>query len=106
MSTPVSKTSPSTLPDGPPMDIIFHNMHAGSDFRTFRATGFYDIKYEVLSIAKHLENECYEIISMNVSKYSVVVVMSTSLSKENLRAKGFPFPIPVGQAVKVDEEDK
>ena len=78
----------------PVIDLIYHNMHAGSDFRTFRASSNHSLKSHIATIVKHVADDCYTVISMNISTYSVVVVFSTPLSKADLREKGFPFPIP------------
>jgi hypothetical protein len=84
------------------VDLIYHNMHAGSDFRTSRGLSSRSIEYELLKVAKHLKDECYKVISISASRYSLVVVMTTSLSSEELRKKGFPFPIPEGEEEDLD----
>ncbi|KAI9715765.1 MAG: hypothetical protein M1812_005764 [Candelaria pacifica] len=76
------------------VDIIYHNMHAGSDFRTFRAVSKDPVEAVLLQVARHVKDECYKIISISASKDSFVVVMTTDLSREKLAARGFPFPIP------------
>ncbi len=76
------------------IDIIYHNMHAGSDFQTFRAAGKGPVEEVLLQVAQHVKNECYKIISINASKHSFVVVMTTELSREVLEARGFPFHVP------------
>jgi hypothetical protein len=80
----------------PAIDIIYHNMHAGSDFRTSRGSSTDSLKSNIAVVAKHIKDDCYTVISINISTYSIVVVFSTSLSKAELREKGFPFPIPDG----------
>ncbi|KAK0099306.1 hypothetical protein ONS95_006332 [Cadophora gregata] len=97
MATSTENTAPAaSQPTTPPIDIIYHNMHAGSDFITFRASSNHSLKSNIATVAKHVADDCYTVISMNVSTYSVVVVFSTPLSKAELREKGFPFPIPEG----------
>jgi hypothetical protein len=87
---PISSALTSTSPS---LDIIYHNMWADSNFRTFRTSGATSIEMAVLAVAKHLQDGCYNIISISGSKYSLVVVLSTKLSFEELNAKGFPFPL-------------
>ena len=76
----------------PNVDIIYHNMNTSSDFKTFRAGSDGPVEQELLQVAKHINNNCYKIISINASKHSLVAVFSTELSKAQLREKGFPFP--------------
>ncbi|KAI9698034.1 MAG: hypothetical protein M1836_004387 [Candelina mexicana] len=92
MSEPQQSTTQP--PQSPKVDIIYHNMHTGSDFRTFRAASQGPVEEVLLQVAQHVKDECYKIISISASEHSFVVVMTTDLSKETLRARGFPFPNP------------
>ena len=78
----------------PNVDVIYHNMHTGSEFRTFRAGSDGPVEEVLLRCAKHVQDGCYKIVSISASRHSFVVVMTTELSREELRGKGFPFPIP------------
>ena len=53
-------------------------------------------------MAKYVADNYFTVISMNISTYLVVVMFSTSLSKAELREKGFPFPIPEGEVMVVE----
>ena len=86
----------------PAIDLIYHNMHAGSDFRTFRASSNHSLNSHIATIAAHVADDCYTVISMNISTHSVVVVFSTPLSKLELRKKGFSFPVPKDGELEAD----
>ena len=94
MSVLSTTTETPALPNQrePNVDIIYHNMNSSSDFKTFRAGSDRPVEQELLRVAKHIDNNCYKIVSISASKYSLVVVFSTELSKAQLREKGFPFP--------------
>ena len=101
-STPNGGRQESTLEEGtkpgaakihiPEVDIIYHNMNVASDFRTMRSGSDGPIEEVVIQIAKHLTNQCYNVISINASCRSCVVVLSTELSREELGQRGFPWP--------------
>ena len=86
------------VPDLPPgveedssVDVIYHNMNHTSDFRTWRTTRFGDVKSEMVKLTRCVENRCFdELISVAASKHSFVVVLTTTLTKEELRERGFP----------------
>ncbi len=44
-----------------------------------------------MRIAKHIEQKTYEVISLNASKHSVVLVISTALPRAELHKRGFPI---------------
>ena len=102
MSTMSRMTETSDLSDqrepkfwlNPNVDIIYHNMHAGSDFMTSRMGSEGSVEEILLQVAKQVENGCYKIVSISASKHSFVIVFSTELSRAELRERGFPFPIP------------
>lgn len=74
------------------IDVIYHNMMSTSNFRTFRTsradTG---IKEWIQRLARQIEVGCFdEVISVAASKHTFVVVVSTTVSKEELVEKGWP----------------
>lgn len=73
----------------PNVDIIYHNMHAASDFRTLRAAGDGTVEEELIKAANYVKNGCFKIVSISASKNSFVVVCSTPLSSKELNEKGF-----------------
>ena len=81
----------------PYMDVIYHNMHAGSDFTTIRGGGENSVEDVLLEVATHVKDGCYKIVSISASKHSFVVVCSTELSKAELWTKGFPFASTKGK---------
>lgn len=81
--------SPRTHYPNPNVDIIYHNMHAASDFRTLRAAGNGTVEEELIKAADYVKNGCFKIVSISASKNSFVVVCSTPLSSKELHAKGF-----------------
>jgi hypothetical protein len=72
------------------MDIIYHNMNSLSDFRTLRTNYTVTIESMLQQVARHVAGECYQVISLSASERTFVVVLSTELSKEELRRRGFP----------------
>ncbi len=56
------------------MDCIWHNMNAGSGFITFRKWFTMDVNEMLVKVAGHVEMGLYQIISVNASKHSLVVV--------------------------------
>ncbi|KUI65364.1 hypothetical protein VM1G_11268 [Cytospora mali] len=95
-------TNPATWPGPVPtdgshvaiskVDVMYFNINGNSDFRMIR-TGTNDTIHSVLTqVTKHVERGLYRILSMNMSEYSCVVVMSTELSRDDLMWKnGFPW---------------
>ncbi|UKZ83594.1 hypothetical protein TrVFT333_011403 [Trichoderma virens FT-333] len=77
----------------PNVDIIYHNMHAGSDFRTFRAASDGTVEEELIRAANYVKSGCFKIVSISASKNSFVVVCSTPLSSKELNEKGFMCPM-------------
>ncbi|KAL7894912.1 hypothetical protein HDV63DRAFT_396535 [Trichoderma sp. SZMC 28014] len=73
----------------PNVDIIYHNMHAASDFRTVRRGSNGTVEEELINAAHYVKNGCFKIVSISASKNSFVVVCSTPLSSEELEEKGF-----------------
>ncbi|KAF5006178.1 hypothetical protein FDECE_7419 [Fusarium decemcellulare] len=74
------------------VDVIFININASSNFRIVRTGTNEHIHHAVTQVTKHVARGLYRIISMNVSEYSCVVVMSTEKSRDELIGKnGFPW---------------
>lgn len=72
--------------------VIFINVHGDSNFRILQTGTNQHVHHAVLQVTKHIARSVYRIISMNVSEYSCVVVMSTEKSREELMFKnGFPW---------------
>jgi hypothetical protein len=95
--TPRKEDERKFVNDDPYMDIIYHNMHAGSDFITVRSGSEDPVEDVLLEVAKHVKEGCYKIVSISASKHSFVVVCSTELSKAELWMKGFPFSSTKGE---------
>ena len=71
--TRVDITDPSV--DAYGMDCIWHNMYAESTgFTTFRKWFRLDVNEMLMRVAKHVEMGVYQIISVNASTHSLVVV--------------------------------
>jgi hypothetical protein len=81
----------------PSVDIIYHNMCAGSDFTTVRMGSDGPVEDVLLEVARQVKDGCYKIVSIAASKHSFVVVCSTELSEAELWKKGFPFASTKGQ---------
>ncbi|KIN03015.1 hypothetical protein OIDMADRAFT_144122 [Oidiodendron maius Zn] len=77
----------------PNVDIIYHNMHAASDFRTIREVGAGTVEEELVKAASYVKNGCFKIVSLSASKNSFVLVCSTPLSSKELNEKGFRLAI-------------
>lgn len=77
----------------PNIDIIYHNMHAASDFRTLRQAGNGTVEEELIKAANYVKNGCFKIVSISASKNSFVVVCSTPLSSKELNEKGFKIAV-------------
>lgn len=77
----------------PNVDIIYHNMHAASDFRTLRQAGNGTVEEELIKAANYVKNGCFKIVSISASKNSFVVVCSTPLSSKELNEKGFKIAV-------------
>ncbi|KAF4997863.1 hypothetical protein FGRMN_3564 [Fusarium graminum] len=94
-------TSPASWPSPTPtldtaviyrVDVIYININAESTFRTLRTGTNEHVHHAVTQVTKHIARGLYRIISMNISDYSCVVVMSTDKSKEELVCRnGFPW---------------
>jgi hypothetical protein len=73
------------------IDVIYHNMNVGSNFRTYRTQRSGTIKGQMQRLNQQIENGCFDqLISVAASKHSFVVVVATTLSKEELSVRGFP----------------
>ncbi|KAI9147546.1 hypothetical protein HJFPF1_12572 [Paramyrothecium foliicola] len=94
-------TNPSTWPGSGPsasgyiavekVDVIFVNINAGSDFRQLR-TGTKHVHHALMQVAKHVSRGLYQLVSLNISDYSCVVVFSTEKQRSELLWKnGFPW---------------
>lgn len=81
--------NPPEYHSAPNIDIIYHNMHAASDFRTSRGASDSTVEEELIRAADYVKNGCFKIVSISASKHSFVVVCSTPLSSKELKEKGF-----------------
>lgn len=95
-TNPATWDGPISTDDGfiiqPKVDVIFININLNSDVRTIR-TGTNGSVHEVLlAVAKHVEKGLYKIVSLQMSEYSCVVVMSTELSDAELSKEENQFP--------------
>ncbi|KAF5024640.1 hypothetical protein F66182_3262 [Fusarium sp. NRRL 66182] len=76
------------------VDVVFININTDSDFRIVRTGTNEHVHHAVTQVTKHVARGLYRIVSMNVSDYSCVVVMSTERSRDELMWKnGFPWDI-------------
>lgn len=90
----MAATETATGHTDPQLDVVYINLNASSDWLMSRANGSGTIEEELELIHQHVQDGCYKIVSLNASERSCVLVMSTELSKAQLREKGFPFPKP------------
>jgi hypothetical protein len=92
-------TNSSTWPGSDPtdvniwkVDVIYININGESNFRIVRTGINEHVHQAVIQVTKHIARGLYKIVSMNVSDYSCVVIMSTEKSKDELMLKnGFPW---------------
>ncbi|KAH6960281.1 hypothetical protein DER45DRAFT_557378 [Fusarium avenaceum] len=93
-------TNPSTWPGADPsaitsiwkVDVIYININDDSNFRIIRTGTNEHIHQAVFQVTKHVARGLYTIVSMNVSDYSCVVVISTEKTRDELMFKnGFPW---------------
>ncbi|SPJ85784.1 uncharacterized protein FTOL_11567 [Fusarium torulosum] len=92
-------TNPSTWPGSDPtniniwkVDVIYININGDSNFRIVRTGTNEHVHKAIIQVTKHIARGVYNIVSMNVSDYSCVVVMSTEKSRDELMFKnGFPW---------------
>ena len=68
---------------GPPcVDVIWHNLHAESDFKTVRASFSATIDEVYLEVANHIRDKIYSIVSISASAYSFTVICATDKTQE------------------------
>lgn len=87
-----SADTPASGHTNPQLDVIYINLNAASDFIMSHGNSSGTLEEELATIHQHVQDGCYKIVSINGSEHSCVLVMSTELSKAQLREKGFPFP--------------
>jgi hypothetical protein len=81
--------------DIPKVDVIYLNINTGSDFRTLRTGTDKTVHEAIVQVSKHIQRGLYELVSLNASKHSCVVVISTEKARSDLVFKhGFPWDIP------------
>ncbi|WDK18669.1 hypothetical protein CGRA01v4_09954 [Colletotrichum graminicola] len=106
MSTPIEHyVDPSTNsatwlgPDQVPRDtnintrkvnVMFVNINAASDFQMLR-TGTNEHHYALIQVAQHVARGLCSIVSLNITEYSCVVVMSTEKLRSDLIKNRFPW---------------
>lgn len=72
------------------VEVCFLNIGQGS-FRVLQ-TGRNDSVHEALkAVAKHVARGFYKIVSLQMSKYSCVVVMKSDMSNEEMDKVSFPW---------------
>jgi hypothetical protein len=82
--------NPPEFIETPEVDIIYSNIWAGSDFRGLHTGSIGPIEDVLVGLARNIEKGCFKsVLSVSVSKHSLVVVVSTKLSHEELEEKGF-----------------
>lgn len=77
----------------PKVDVIFININLNSDVRTIRTGTNGSVHEALIAVAKHVEKGLYKIVSLQMSEYSCVVVMSTELSDAELGKEENHFPL-------------
>lgn len=77
----------------PKVDVIFLNINCTSDFRTIRTGTNGSVHEALLAVARHVEKGLYNIVSLQMSEYSCVVVVSTELSYAELGKEESQFPL-------------
>ena len=81
---------PPAFIETPEVDIIYFNIWADSDFRGLRAGSNGPIEDVLVGLARNIEKGCFKrVLSVSASKHSLVVVVSTKLSHDELKEKGF-----------------
>lgn len=77
----------------PKVDVIFININLNSDVRTIRTGTNGSVHEALLAVAKHVEKGLYKFVSLQMSEYSCVMVMSTELSDAELSKEKNQFPL-------------
>lgn len=77
----------------PKVDVIFMNINLNSDMRTIRTGTNGSVHEALLAVAKHVEKGLYKVVSLQMSEYSCVVVISTELSDAELGKEENQFPL-------------
>ena len=81
---------PPKFIETPEVDIIYYNIWADSDFRGLRTGSNGPIEDVLIGLARNIEKGCFKrVLSVSASKHSLVVVVSTKLSHDELKEKGF-----------------
>lgn len=74
------------------LDLIFININANSDVGVIRMSADKSVGDAVMQVADHVAKGLYTIVSLNASKHSCVVVISTEKQEDELLWKnGFPW---------------
>ncbi|TPX16374.1 uncharacterized protein E0L32_004023 [Thyridium curvatum] len=74
------------------VDVVYININGESDFMWLRTGTDEHVHHAVLQVAKHVARGLYRIVSMNVSDFSCMVIISTGKKREELKWKhGFPW---------------
>jgi hypothetical protein len=77
------------------VDIIYVNINSSSDFGCLRTGTEGSVHEAITQVCKHVQRGLYRVVSLNASEHSCVVVVSTTLPREDLVWKhGFPWDIP------------
>ena len=75
------------MTSGPPaVDCIWHNWHSksGNGFKSLRASIPLPVDKIFVSVAEHVRDGHYSIISINVSAYMFVIVCNSELTQSEL----------------------
>ncbi|CAJ0545151.1 Ff.00g086240.m01.CDS01 [Fusarium sp. VM40] len=92
--------NPATWPGSDPtvatmiwkVDVIYININGDPNFRILRTGTNEHVHQAIIQATKHIARGVYTIVSMNVSDYSCMVVMSTEKTRDELMFKnGFPW---------------
>ena len=82
--------NPPKFVETPEVDIIYFNTWADSNFQTLRTGSKGPVEDALVVLTRNIEKGCFKrVVSVSASKHSLVVVVSTKLSHDELMKKGF-----------------
>lgn len=77
----------------PKLEVICININLNSGVRTISTGTNGSVHDALVAVAKHVEKRLHKIVSLQMSEYSCVVVMSTELSDGELGKGEDQFPL-------------
>jgi hypothetical protein len=67
-------------------------------FRAWRCTVFAKVEDVVVEVGQHLKDELYELLSLNATQYSVVAVVMTEASADNVIKRMLEMQVKLADA--------